>query len=213
MSDTIDPARTLSEADVAPTPMAQFGRWWAEWEAASATAGEAAPERAAVALATATADGRPSLRMVLLKGFDADGFLFFSHYTSRKGRELASNPHAALLFYWPALGRQVRAEGAVARLGDAESDTYFATRAHASRLGAWASPQSDVLASRAVLEARVASAAARFGPGDVPRPPHWGGYRLAPAVLELWQAREHRLHDRLRYRRVGGGWAVERLAP
>lgn len=213
MSDSTDPARTLSKADAAPTPMTQFGRWWAEWVEASAGASEAAPERAAVALATATPDGRPSLRMVLLKGHDADGFLFFSHYTSRKGRELASNPNAALLFYWPALGRQVRAEGAVARLGDAESDAYFATRAHSSRLGAWASPQSDVLASRAVLEARVASAAARFGAGDVPRPPHWGGFRLTPAAVEFWQAREHRLHDRLRYRRAGGGWAVERLAP
>jgi len=207
------PARTLSKADLAPTPMAQFERWWTAWLAASADRPPDAPETEAVALATAGADGAPSARMVLLKGHDADGFVFYTNRQSRKAVELAANPRAALLFHWPVLQRQVRAEGPVAALDDAASDAYFASRARASQLGAWASPQSEVLSSRAALEARLAAVEARFDDQAVPRPPHWGGYRLSPDAVEFWQGRFHRLHDRLRYRRDGDGWHVDRLAP
>lgn len=208
--------RSLSRSDLAPTPMAQFAAWWAEWLALSApepASAEAPPvDAAAVALATASPDGAPSLRMVLLKAHDDDGFVFFTNGDSRKGRELAANPQAALLFHWPALNRQVRAEGTVAPLGSAESDAYFATRSRDSQLGTWASPQSQVLSSRDALIARMAEAKARFAGGPVPRPPHWGGYRLTPHTVEFWQGRAHRLHDRLRYRRAAG-WMIERLAP
>lgn len=207
------PARTLSKADLAPTPMAQFARWWAAWLAASADRPPEAPEPEAVALATAGADGAPSARMVLLKGHDANGFVFYTNRHSRKAADLAANPRGALLFQWPILHRQVRAEGTVAAVDDETSDAYFATRARASQLGAWASPQSEVLSSRAALEARLAAVEARFDGQPVPRPPHWGGYRLTPDVVEFWQGRFHRLHDRLRYRRDGRGWRVDRLAP
>lgn len=202
--------RALDEADVAATPMAQFDRWWAEWLGAASAQ---APDVSAAALATATPDGRPSARMVLLKGHDADGFVFFTNTASRKGRELDANGWAALLFHWPALGRQVRAEGRVAPIDPAASDAYFATRARDSQIGTWASQQSAVLADRAALIARVAAAEARFNGAAVPRPPHWGGYRLSPEAVEFWQSRPHRLHDRLRYRPHGAIWTVERLAP
>lgn len=197
----------LSEDDVEDDPLRQFHRWLAEAEAA----GIRAPE--AMALATATRDGAPSVRMVLLKGADERGFAFFSGYESRKGRELAANPRAALLFSWDALGRQVRVEGTVERMGAAESDAYFASRPHASRLAAWASRQSEPVSDRAALETAVEEAEARFRGGDVPRPPGWGGYRLTPERYELWQHRESRLHDRLAYERVDGRWTLRRLAP
>jgi pyridoxamine 5'-phosphate oxidase len=165
-------------------------------------------------LATATAGGAPSARAVLVKGAGDDDFLFFTNYESRKGRELAENPRAALVFLWQPLGRQVRVEGTVERLSEEESAAYFATRPTGSQLGAWASPQSSVLTSRESLERRVADAEARFADGEIPLPPHWGGFRLTPDAVEFWQHRENRLHDRLRYRRgPDGGWLVERLAP
>jgi pyridoxamine 5'-phosphate oxidase len=165
-----------------------------------------------VALATATSAGAPSVRMVLLKGADDRGFVFVTNYESRKGRELAENPRAALLFYWAELGRQVRVEGTVERVSDAESDAYFATRPRGAQLAANASRQSEPLASREALEARFAELDAAH-PDHVPRPPHWGGYRLVPDSYEFWQHRDNRLHDRLRYRRQAGSWQIERLAP
>ena len=192
----------LCRRDLEPDPLAQFAGWF---EAARAAGGRL-PE--AVALATATPDGAPSARMVLLKGFDAEGLVFYSGYESRKGRELAANPRAALLFYWDALGRQVRIEGAVTRVSDEESDAYWATRPLGSRLSAAASEQSAPVGSREVLESRVAALSA-----DPPRPARWGGYRLVPEVYEFWQHRDDRLHDRFRYERAADGWTVQRLQP
>jgi pyridoxamine 5'-phosphate oxidase len=194
----------LREQGVDPDPLRQFSRWFDE-----ASGGVSMPE--AMALATATADGRPSVRMVLLKGFDERGFSFYTGYESRKGRELAENPRAALLFHWP--GRQVRIEGSVERLSPAESDAYFASRPRASRLSAIASRQSETVRDREELEARVADLDKAYADADPPRPDRWGGYRLVPGTYELWQHRDDRLHDRLRYRRDGRSWIVERLAP
>lgn len=199
--------RALLEGDLHADPLAQFEAWFADAEAA----GIRLPE--AMILATAAATAVPSARTVLLKGVDDGGFVFFTNYESRKGRELAENPSAALLFYWDALGRQVRIEGAVERVEEAESEAYFRTRPLGSRIGAWASPQSEPIGGRSDLERRVAEIEARFADGDVPRPSFWGGFRLLPDALEFWQHRENRLHDRLRYRRTAGGWTIERLAP
>jgi pyridoxamine 5'-phosphate oxidase len=163
-------------------------------------------------LATVGAEGRPSTRVVLLKGCDARGFVWYTNYESRKGRELAANPHAALQFHWVELERVVRIEGVVQRVDAAESDAYFATRPLDSRIGAWASPQSEVIASRAVLVANAAKVGARYLL-DPPRPPHWGGFRLVPDAWEFWQGRRSRLHDRLRYRLDAGRWIRDRLAP
>lgn len=197
----------LSERDVERDPIAQFTKWYEEARARER------PLPHAAALATATRRGRPSVRMVLLKGFDARGFVFFTNYASRKGRELARNARASLLFYWGNLERQVRIEGRVVRIPARESDDYFATRPRGSQLAAWASAQSEVLPSRAALERRVRAFAARFR-GAVPRPPDWGGFRLVPEAVEFWQGRADRLHDRIRYRRRRRGpWAIERLAP
>ncbi|HWE39738.1 MAG TPA: pyridoxamine 5'-phosphate oxidase [Isosphaeraceae bacterium] len=198
----------LSEGDVDPDPIRQFARWFEQaWKAAL-------PEPNAMTLATATPDGRPSARIVLLKGFDELGFCFFTSYEGRKARELAVNPRAALVLYWAELERQVRIEGTVEPVTAAESDDYFRSRPMGSRLGAWASPQSEVIAGREALEERRAAAVARFADGDIPRPPSWGGYRLRPSSLEFWQGRPDRLHDRIRYRLDhAGSWLIERLAP
>lgn len=198
----------LHESDVDPDPLAQFRRWYEDAERGHV----AMPE--AMALATADSGGAPSVRMVLLKGFDERGFLFFTSFRSRKARELDANPRAALLFHWQPLGRQVRIDGTVRRAAAEENEAYVRSRPRASQLSALASPQSEVVASRAELEARVAELAARYERDEVPLPGHWGGYRLAPEQYELWQHRDDRLHDRLRYRRPpAGAWILERLAP
>jgi pyridoxamine 5'-phosphate oxidase len=201
-----DPPR-LDVTTAAPDPLDQFRAWFEEARAA----GVREPE--AMALATADAAGRPAARMVLLRGADARGFVFFTNRTSRKGRELDSNPRAALLFHWSSAGRQVRIEGAVSPVPDAESDAYFDARPVGSRASAIASPQSEAVPDRAFLEARVREVLAAHPHGRLPRPPHWGGYRLAPDAFEFWQEGAHRLHDRVRYRRAAGGWIRERLAP
>jgi pyridoxamine 5'-phosphate oxidase len=195
----------LAEADVDADPVVQFGRWFEQAEQAGLL------EPTAMTLATATPDGRPSARMVLLRGFDERGFCFYTNYESRKGVELAANPRAALVFWWGELERQVRIEGRVEPTSRSESEAYFHSRPPGSQLSAAASPQSRVIDGRATLERRVAELAA--GTGQVPLPDFWGGYRLAHEVVEFWQGRPNRLHDRLRYRRVAGAWKIERLAP
>ena len=197
----------MDERDLDPDPLRQFQAWFAE----AGEAGVEVPE--AMALATATSDGRPSVRMVLLKRADERGFGFHTNYESRKAEELTANPRAALLFHWRPLGRQVRVEGRVERIPVDESEAYFRTRPVASRLAAWASPQSRPLPDRAELDRLYGDAAERFPGEDVPLPPHWGGFRLVPDAYEFWQHQENRLHDRVRDRRDGAGWGRARLAP
>jgi len=196
----------LFEADLAEEWPTQFGRWLAE----AVAAGLAEPN--AMVLATADAEGRPSARTVLLKGYDVRGFVFFTNYESRKGRELTANPYASLVFPWYPLHRQVIVAGPVERTSRAETEDYFAIRPRGAQLGAWASAQSERIPDRAALEQAWAAAERRF-PGEVPAPPHWGGYRLAPTSVEFWQGQTSRLHDRLRYRLAGQSWVVERLSP
>jgi len=196
----------LHEKDLDADPFAQFARWFDE----TLSSGIALPN--AMTLATATRKGRPSARTVLLKGYDSRGFVFYTHYRSRKGLELEENPHAMLLFCWEELERQVGIEGAVTRVSPAESDEYFGSRPLGSRLSATISPQSEMVASREALEIALEDAAKRHA-GSPPRPANWGGYRLAPERFEFWQGRKDRLHDRLCYRSVSAGWKIERLAP
>ena len=196
----------LSERDSLPDPLLQFDRWLNEALAAQL------PEPNAMTLATVGGDLRPSTRIVLVKGYDARGLVFYTNHESRKGRQLGGNPFAALQFHWVELERVVRIEGRIEPTSDAESDAYYKSRPLDSRIGAWASPQSEVIANRGVLVANAAKYAARFLL-QPPRPPHWGGYRLVPDQWEFWQGRKSRLHDRLRYRLEDGAWQRERLAP
>jgi pyridoxamine 5'-phosphate oxidase len=197
----------MLEGELDPDPLRQFARWFEE----ALAAGVRFPET--MTLATADAAGRPSARMVLLKGADARGFAFYTNRDSRKGRELAQNPRAALVLYWQALGRQVRVEGTVEEVGFDESAAYWATRPRASRVSAWASPQSELVPDRDELEEAAAEIDRDFAGEDVPLPPHWGGYRVVPETIELWEHRDDRLHDRILYTRTEDGWRMERLAP
>lgn len=196
----------LNEADVVADPLAQFQTWFDQ----ALTAG--VPEPNAMTVASVSADGRPSARMLLLKGVD-HGFVFYTNYTSRKASELDQQGVAALVFYWHSMHRQVRVEGVIERVSEAESDAYFLSRPHGSQLGAWASDQSQVIPDRTILERRVAELAQQYAEQPISRPPQWGGYRLLPDVIEFWQGRPSRLHDRLRYRLVGQTWLIERLSP
>ena len=198
---------SLDENDVANDPVEQFTRWWTD------AINSEIFEVNAMTLATSTKEGRPSARIVLLKGYDEKGFVFYTNYDSHKGDELAENPHAALVFFWKEIERQVRIEGAVEKVSDAESDAYFFSRPEGSRIGAWASPQSTVIENRELLEANVRYYTAEFK-NSIPRPPHWGGYRVMPFKIEFWQGRSNRLHDRIQYTKTTeGSWKAERLAP
>jgi pyridoxamine 5'-phosphate oxidase len=198
----------ISQDTVASDPFEQFRQWWALAQEQSGM-----QEPTGMCLSTVGNDGRPSSRIVLLKHWDRRGFVFFSNYTSRKGRELHDNPFAALLFWWDKLRRQIRVEGRVARIPDRESDAYFASRPRGSQLGAWASQQSRSLDSRETLSRRVEELDREFGDGPIPRPPHWGGYRLVPDYLEFWDDGAYRLHDRITYEKRGESWQLDRLYP
>ncbi|MFN8472065.1 MAG: pyridoxamine 5'-phosphate oxidase [Anaerolineae bacterium] len=198
----------LTESDLAPDPLAQFRAWFAAAQAAGVA------DAHAMTLATSTPDGYPSARVVLLNRVDERGFVFYTNYESRKGRELAANPRAALVFFWPQIHRQVRVVGVVSKVSREESEQYFASRPVGSQLGAWASRQSQVIATRAVLDDRLAQLEEEYRGREVPCPPFWGGYRVTPEEVEFWQSRPNRLHDRFRYRRgPEGAWQIELLSP
>lgn len=198
--------RTLNEGELAADPLTQFRAWFSEAETLDREAN-------AMTLATVDAEGQANARIVLLKGVSDEGFVFFTDYRSQKAAELGDAANAALVFWWPGLERQVRIRGPVTRVPREETEAYFGTRPRGSRIGAWASHQSSVIPDRAVLEAEVKAVENRFADGDVPPPPLWGGFRVHPVSVEFWQGRENRLHDRLRYRRDGEGWIIERLSP
>lgn len=200
--------KSLNEAEAANNPFSQFENWWQD-----AVNSEIA-EINALTLATATTDGKPTARIVLLKGYDEKGFVFFTNYQSKKGIQLAENPAACMVFFWKELERQIRIEGSIATILPEESDDYFFSRPIGSRIGAWASPQSNVIDSRDLLEKNISKYEQQFNNENIPRPAHWGGYRLAPNLFEFWQGRSSRLHDRLQYSiEANGLWKMERLAP
>jgi pyridoxamine 5'-phosphate oxidase len=198
---------SLNEADVAADPFEQFGRWWNDAIAAEVE------EVNAMTLATASKDGIPSARIVLLKGYDEQGFVFFTNYESTKGKELMANPNAALVFFWRELERQVRIEGRVEKVSSEESDEYFHSRPEGSRIGAWSSPQSAIITNRTIIETNVTQYSKRFEGHEIPRPEHWGGYRVIPNKFEFWQGRSSRLHDRFQYKKDREQWLRNRLAP
>jgi pyridoxamine 5'-phosphate oxidase len=198
--------QTLLEADVAPDPIAQFGKWWNEAVKSDID------EVNAMTLATADKNNIPSARIVLLKGYDKNGFVFFTNYQSHKGEQLIQNPNACLVFFWKELERQIRITGKVEKISGEESDTYFTSRPAGSRIGAWASPQSSVIANRTVIEEKLKDFEQQFG-DNIPRPPYWGGYIVKPVQIEFWQGRASRLHDRMQYTLQEGSWIIERLAP
>ena len=199
--------KTLNEADVFADPMQQFEKWWQE-------AIESKIEEVnAMTLATSTAEGKPSARIVLLKGIDRNGFIFFTNYHSHKGNQIEENPFVSLVFFWKELERQIRVEGSVSKVTAEESDAYFVSRPEGSRIGAWASPQSRVIASREVIEENVIELGKSFANKEIDRPPHWGGYIVMPNLLEFWQGRNSRLHDRIQYTYKDAAWKIERLAP
>ena len=200
--------QTLLEEDVATNPITQFDKWWAE------AVNSQLEEVNAMTLATVDAVGMPSARIVLLKGYDKKGFVFFTNYQSHKGQQLEQNPHACLVFFWPALERQIRITGTVEKIAGAESDAYFVSRPVGSRIGAWASPQSSVITKREIIEDCSKKIEQQFNDGIIPRPPHWGGYIVIPTQIEFWQGRPSRLHDRIQYTlQADGNWLIERLAP
>jgi len=199
--------KSLSEFEVNDNPFSQFSSWWDE-----AVQSEII-EVNAMTLSTITKEGRPSSRIVLLKGFDAKGFVFFSNYNSNKGQQISSNSHVSLLFFWKELERQIRIDGVCSKVSAEESDAYFNSRPIGSRLGAWASPQSEKIQDREVLVERLASVTQEFGIENIPRPPHWGGYQVIPTRIEFWQGRSNRLHDRILYEQHELSWQISRLAP
>jgi pyridoxamine 5'-phosphate oxidase len=199
--------QTLLEADVAPDPITQFGKWWEE------AVNSAIDEVNAMTLATIDKNNMPSARIVLLKGYDKNGFVFFTNYQSHKGEQLLQNPSACLVFFWRELERQIRITGKVEKISGKDSDAYFTSRPAGSRIGAWASPQSSVIANRTVIEEKLKDLEQQFGDNNIPRPPHWGGYIVKPIQIEFWQGRPSRLHDRMQYTLQEGSWVVERLAP
>lgn len=199
--------KSLTEAEVAKDPFAQFSVWWDEAVAS------AIDEVNAMALSTVSSAGKPSSRIVLLKGFNEQGFVFFTNYKSEKGRQIEQQQFVSLLFFWKELERQVRIEGVATKVTPEESDTYFHSRPVGSRLGAWASPQSQKITDRSVLEQALENVTAEYAETAIPRPPHWGGYRVIPSSIEFWQGRSSRLHDRILYKQVDGVWQISRLAP
>jgi pyridoxamine 5'-phosphate oxidase len=199
--------QTLSESDVAPTPMAQFDKWWSDAIASNID------EVNAMTLATITSDGKPAARIVLLKGYDENGFVFYTNYESNKAKDLATNPYASVVFFWKELERQVRVEGTVIKTSSSVSDAYFTSRPKGSQIGAWASPQSQVITNRTMLEEQVVSLNKTYENAPIQRPAHWGGYVIQPTQIEFWQGRSSRLHDRIRYRLINQNWVIDRLAP